>query len=608
MTQKIDFILDGLELRASAQAVSLASGANPFAPRVSGGMTYRDFTIWNVWEQASWQAGGLKPFHTDNGFLYSTLETRYPGRITLPPLPTVVDKVGGQFGSADYAHLVEYLGATWLGYGTSLYKWSTVSQRWEEQIEFSSSIKALIEFAGLLFVGFGDAANVISVDVASLAQTEEDIRASHLFLYNGLLYAAQGNLLQYTNYEADPVEWETLTVGGSSETITGLAAMMNDILSSQILYVSTEHKLYAVLAGDIVSDVSPWPGISPNNGKMLNHMGDIYAVSGEGMVRITKSGDLIPMGIDLGTGLPTERAGSVIAISSTLSFMHILVAGTATSESVSSSVWSWSGEGWHQVLSCQNNKRAVGMFYSRALNRLFVLQNDGTTLHVFLPDEASVSRRGTNQRYTASGSLDTCVFYGDMRSVQKMWGAIELHGTFPAGTSAIVWYSTDETSPLSSSTWSASSTEWNYLGYVDGNKQPLVLPKVSGVALRVRVTLQTSDNTKTPMVEAIVVRYIPRVTRQWQWQMTLNLPVGCLQYRDGTPVEDYSQELWDTRLREICDELVPVTFTDIDGRNFQVVVTSFSRRLGNVGLEDCTSLVSNIDWNITLLQIDGSIV
>jgi len=385
--------------------------------------------------------------------------------------------------------------------------------------------------------------------------------------------------------------------------------MMNDIISSQIMYVSTQHKLYAILAGDIVSDVSPWPGVSAMNGRaMTNHMGDIYSPAGEGMVRITKNGDLIPMGIDLGTGLPTERAGSIIDIQSTLSFMHILVAGTATSENVASSIWSWSGEGWHQVVSCENGKRAVGMFYSRSLNRLFILQNDGTTLHVFLPDEASTSRKGTNQKYVSSAMIDTNVFYGDMRSVQKMWGEVEVMGSFPAGTSVQVWYSTDETSPLSTSTWSATTTEWNYLGIVSNTRERLPLPGVSGVALRLRLVLQSSVNTSTPMIEAVAVRYIPRIVQQFSWQMTVALPTDCLYYRDGTQVEDYNQELWDTRLREICTSLVPVTFTDIDGRTFQVVVTSFSRRISNVGMENCTDLLGDIAWNLNILQVVGDIL
>lgn len=608
MSQKIDYILDGLEIRASEQAMSLASGANPFAPRVSGGMTFRDFTIWNVWEQNNWQAGGMKSFHTDGGYLYSSAETRYPNRITLQPLPVQVPAVDGTFGVNDCATFTEYVGNTWMGFGNVLYKWSTVSQRWEEQVDFANPIKSITEFAGFIFVAFGDAANVIGVDAVTLEQVETNVRATILVLFNGLLYAAQGNLLQYTNYE-DPVTWDTINVGGSSETITGLAGMMNDVISSQIMYVSTQHKLYAVLAGDVVSDVSPWPGVSATNGKsMLNHMGDIYSPSGEGMVRITKNGDLIPMGIDLGTGLPVERAGSVIAIQSTLSFMHILVAGTATNENVASSVWSWSGEGWHQIVQGENGKRAVGMFYSRTLNRLFIAQNDGTTLYVFLPDESSVLRKGTSQKYRASGTVDTCVYYGDLRNVEKMWGEIELQGTFPAGTSAQVWYSTDETSPISKPTWSTGDVQWNYLGTVDGNRQAMMLPNLHGVAIRLRIVLQTSSELVTPMIEAVIVQYIPRIVQQWQWQLTIALPTDCLFYRDGTTIEGYSQEQWDSRLREICTSLVPLSFTDIDGRTFQVVVTNFSRRISNVGMEQCSNLIGDIAWNLNLLQVTGTVL
>jgi hypothetical protein len=110
------------------------------------------------------------------------------------------------------------------------------------------------------------------------------------------------------------------------------------------------------------------------------------------------------------------------------------------------------------------------------------------------------------------------------------------------------------------------------------------------------------------MIEAVIVQYIPRIVQQWQWQLTIGLPVDCLFYRDGTAIEGYSQESWDSRLREICTSLVPLSFTDIDGRTFQVVVTSFSRRISNVGMENCTDLLGDIAWNLSILQVTGTVL
>ena len=611
MTQKIDYILDGLEIRANDQAVSLASGANPFAPRVSGGMTYRDFTVWNVWEQSNWQAGGLKAVHTDGGCLYASAETRYPNRVTLQGKPLFVEAVADAPTASDYAHLTEYNGNVWLGLGRTLYKWDATARIWQQQVVFTEPIRAIIEFAGFIFVGFGDAANAIAVDASSLDQVTTAVRASLFHLYNGLLYAAQANIVQYTNYET-PVTWETVTVGGASEVVTGMASMMNDVLSSQVLYVSTQHKLYALLAGDVVGDVSPWPGVATVNGRaMVNHMGDVYASAGEGAVRITKNGDMIPMGLDLGAGLPVECSGSVLAFQSTLSYLHALVASPVADANTFSSVWSWSGEGWHQVMRCENGKRALGMYYARALNRLFVIQNDGSTLHLFLPDESSVMRRGINQRYVASGALDTCVFYGDLRNVEKMWGVVEIQGTFPAGTGVQVWWSTDETSPLSKSTWSINDVEWSYLTTITSNRQAISFPNIHSAGLRLRLVLQTSNDAVTPLVEAVIVRYIPRIVQQWNWQLTVALPTDCMFYRDGTPVEGYDQALWDMRLREICTSLAPVSFVDIDGREYSVTVTNFSRRISNVGMESCDvqgEMIGDITWSLNILQVSGNIL
>lgn len=598
---KIDFVLDGLPLRGSVLAISNASGANPFAPRISGGMTYRDLTTWSVFEMKNWTAGGMKPEVMEGGYEYSSLDTRFPERLTLPPrvysYSMAIDGV---------AAFVETDDSFYMAANNALYLLNESDEKapvFTQIASFPYPVRCAVEFADRIFVGFGDEGNVISVNLSDYTQTTELIRADLFLVHNGLLFAASGGQLRYTEYEP-PVTWEMLTVGRGSERITGLAPHILDELSTGLLYVSTDKALYALLPGDVLIDVAPWPGRSQYNGlNMCNHSGDIYApMAGGGMVRITRSGDSIPMGPDLGIGPPVEHGGEIVATARTLPYLYILMNGP------SPAVYAWSGEGWH--LCAAFSSPARGMGYYRKLQRMYVATASG--VHTFfLPEHTPNARRIENLECADLGVLITPLFYANFYELTKTWGFVEIWGDFPNGSYASVDYSFDERVHSYRNSWSLNDVSWTSLGDINTNGGSLRLMAQSR-AIRLRVRLYANNQKQTPVIHAIVLRYIPRVIRQWQWQIAIDLPYDCLKYRDDSPVPNYSQELWDERIRQIVSSNLPVLFRDIDGRTWQVMVTSFSRRVHDVAV-DCQSqnpqkpLKADYIWNLTLLQVEGDL-
>ena len=182
MAAAIDFKLNDLPLRGDAQAISMASGANPFAPRSAGGTTYRDFSIWSAWAQETWQAGGLKVNPENGGFLYAFAETRLPNRITLPLKHNAITLDGVTAATTDRAHFTTCFGQAWLGYGKRLYCWETSINEWDTKLEFANSITDIAEFAGRIFVGFGTAAPMQSVDPVALSAVTA-VSYTHLDVY-----------------------------------------------------------------------------------------------------------------------------------------------------------------------------------------------------------------------------------------------------------------------------------------------------------------------------------------------------------------------------------------------------------------------------------------
>lgn len=602
----IDFRLNGLPLRGDAQAISVASGANPFAPRSAGGTTYKDFSIWSVWASENWQAGAGRINPAEGGFLYADAETRLPNRIRLPMRRNAITVDGVNATTSDRAHFTSDGTASWMGYGKRLYRWETSTNEWDTKVEFANTITSIAEFSGYIFVGFGAAAVVQSIDVSTFATTSESVYANIVMPFGGLLYIASLNTVSYTNYEA-PIAWEgPLRI--SDQDITGMAGTMNGSILEQALYIATPSTLYALLPGDVIMEVTKWSGYSTDNGRgMRNHMGDVYVPLGRSMVRITAAGDLIPMGPDLGVGLPYELDGHIVDAISTLTFMYALVSPIAEDADLKPSVWAYTGEGWHQVMQGGTSQQACGLHYDRHTQQLFMFFTDGTCRAIFLSDDTTALRRGDNLRYESVGVLDTGNFFGDMREVTKTWGEIELHGCFPNGTSVLIEYADEFVNPLCNSSWSSGTVDWHAVGTVSANNMPLRLPLYNTTYLRLRLTLATTDQTASPLIEAITVKYIPRVVNQWAWNISVKLPLECLTYRDGSYVPMYDQHQFDLMLRESCMQNAPLIFEDIDGAAYWVAVTAFSRRVGNVHCDDTDLLAGDIQWSLSLLQLYGNI-
>lgn len=613
---------------------SFASGTrqlvNQMAAKLGGGGEYADLTDWSQWLMDDWRIGVNHKNPQDGGFLYAELETRVPSKLMLPAEIRYVEtgcdacevEISGACVGETVAacvHFVEYGCETYMACGKGLYRWNESSLSFTQIATLPCCATDLLAFDDHLHIGGGDHCymwyEVASGTVGSgpitgtngvppVTSTADGFRL--FYRYNGFLYAARGNEIWYTagsgagigTAAGAPDTWQwtgPIKVGPHDIPITGLAAMPQSTLSQTQLYVSTVTDLYDLLPGDVITHVSPWPAPSLNNGaNMITHYGSIYAPVLHGMARITASGQFLGMGLDMGEGLPAELAGTHQDVISTTNWLLTYI--SPESSYGSPSAWAWSGEGWHYVAKLKAGSKACNGHYSRVYQRLWLALDSGEVATLVMPDRNDNFDKSPNMRFEECGILETGFFHGGLRKIEKDFHSVYVHGVnLSADRTVNVW-------------WRTSAAEaWALLGTVTQDEQELYWPcagasRARGRNIELRIELCTNDATKTPVVDAVDVRYMAHVRDRWGWQYQVSLPADCLQDACAQDVEEYDQATWDACICAAAASVEPVPFTDLDGSEYFVKVINAAQSFSNLSFEDGERKY-DIGWSFGLLQV-----
>jgi hypothetical protein len=163
-------------------------------------------------------------------------------------------------------------------------------------------------------------------------------------LWNGFLWAAYGNNVYYTgDYDLSSATWTgPIQVSPPGNPITGMAGL------GDYLYVSTEDDLAYVGFGDFVFTVTTWGSPSADNGrKMIQYQGQLFIPVQESLLRYDGS-NMLPIGIDLGEGLPPQLQGNVSALASTNNWL-LMAVDPRDGTTQGGTVWAWTTQGWHNL-------------------------------------------------------------------------------------------------------------------------------------------------------------------------------------------------------------------------------------------------------------------
>jgi hypothetical protein len=420
--------------------------------------------------------------------------------------------------------------------------------------------------SGLLYT-YTDAAGVTSTGVVVAANW---LLAS----YNGFLWRAEGPDVYYSG---DAVTWTgPISVAETGEQIVNMAGQ------GDYLYVSTESALYYIGFGDQVRSVTPWPSVTIENGlAMLNHQGSLFISLGRSLLRFD-SGTMLPVGPDLGEGLPALREGVISALCSTNYWL--LAAVNPATLSSGPQIWAWNSQGWHHVCSLPNVGttgsifRISSMIYDRASQTLYIAADDAINaiFGVLLPDTANYSST-TTQRYSPFSWLETDWFFGGLKEIYKDCESVYVAGDNIDSNNYVEVYWRDD-----------GSTAWELLGTCTATRQELrwsdyaTRPNTRQIKLGLALYSKTAGST--PIVRAVRLKYMAMVQDRYRW--SLPIAVSDLQQMVDGKENPYTSVQMRAHLETLITRVPPCIFQDVDGVQYEVKILSASEQIERYELID----------------------
>lgn len=177
----------------------------------------------------------------------------------------------------------------------------------------------------------------------------------------------------------------------------------------------------------------------------------------------------------------------------------------------------------------------------------------------FTEDSFKDVERGLAQYTTSTtgGVLTSSMYDAGTPGLQKMWRKIVVYADLPtANTSLIFAYSID------------GGTNWTTLATKTGpsaanGQYVYYLNNINSTRFQYRVTLKTTDETKSPTLRGVSVAYLPRPEPNWMW--TFTVPVTDKWELMDETVETKNTNTLIAYLEGLFRAQQLVTFIDLDG-------------------------------------------
>ncbi len=440
--------------------------------------------------------------------------------------------------------------------GPTLYRKTGDDAQWEIVEDYPQNITDLVVVGDELWVAFGDVANYAYVDSSDVSHTGT-IEADLFLMAAGRVWATLGPDAYYTN---DGVDWVgPIAVARPGQTINGLSFL------EDFIYCATDDGLYYIGFGDFVYPVSKWGYLSPTNGKgMINHQGSLWIPLDQSLYRYDGS-QMLPVGLDLGEGLPQNRVGIVQGLCGMNNWLVAAVSGI-NNDQQRSTLWAYNDQGWHFLAATPWGITLSGaMIYERLTRRLYVGGEDSSVWQLPIADSANFNNVTAYPMPKAPFAwMETDWFTGGLLEVFKDCESIYItgEGIDDNGQHVIVYWKDD------------GSSGWELLGTVTSNRADLrwsdYTTRPNTRQLKIGLALYTqSDNA--PVVRAVRLKYHPMVSDWYRW----NFPVLVADYQElpGMDRSVYSRAEGEAHLQSLITSVPPFILEDIDGTQYEVKVT-----------------------------------
>ncbi len=529
-----------------------------------------------------------------------TMDVGWTGKAMLGDLtPDWVETNHGLFFAVDiqavYAMdvqtaIVRFNNQLYMAADDTLYK--LTGSLWVAVQSFAADITALQVYDGSLHIGLGSSTDYKYMSPAEAFTTATGHQANLLTTWAGYLYRSDVAEVYYTN--ATGGSWTgPIAVGEGTYAIRGMAGM-GDVS----LYCATDEGLYYIGTGDFVFGVFPFPAVDAYNGAgMINWQGDLYVpLAAAGLIRVTSGGQILRMGLDQGEELPVPYAGSRMALAATAtSLIAYIVQGVVGTGIVNRpTLWMWNGQGWHFLAAALDGFHGTPgpLYYDRVTDRLWYGQQGAYVGYISVSAQAQNPLRDGDARFAPWGWIEFPAYYGSLLEVQKDVESLYLDGEQLSATATVDVYWRDD-----------DSTHWENLGVISatGTDKRWTSNRPNTKRIRLALLLRTTDDTTTPVVRAIRLKYMAMVKDRFRWAFTVR--VGDNIETVAGAIETRTAAVQRADLWAAASSVPPVAFVDLDGTSYTVKVLDAIETAAKYQRNLAGAVTFDGHVNLSLLQV-----
>ncbi len=444
---------------------------------------------------------------------------------------------------------------------------------------------------------------------------------------------AETGLSNWRRYEADPA---------GAEHITGIVSLQGQTLGEDIVYVSTNRRLYSFLSGDVFSFLTEWGSNYWWNGLgAIECSGDAYFPVGNGLIRVTPTGQIVEVGLDQMPVMPEQfyKRHSCALISIKGMVVSMVEVEPVSGQPFRTRLVGRRGDGWHPVATLAWGTppasdyaalRSQGVYFDSVNQDLWWVMawpdswhkagssnpNTGSALFV---QTFSEPRAGVQTTYTNSATLILPPFDAGAPMLDKDWNQLALYGKcFDRAASFSVHYryvgsvveeiNCDDSMPY----LSPSDPAWSLLATKNPAGKSFIafdFPQcrtASSRAIQFKIVMTATGSTPTasPVLTNIRLQHYDYIKDYNRFSLSLLLPFDCMRDVCGEIVPGYVQENYDALLLASICKSVPIEFVDVDGKVYMVRIDSASRRTSNIGGSPVDGTKSyDITWSLVLTQL-----
>lgn len=563
--------------------------APTFGARFSSGNTdYTNLSLWQHWVQKCWIGGMGADDWTDDAMFADALgvDTTVHEKVTIGRTlkrGTGLNwTVGGPTNQAFYRFItfngVLYcLGATAIGTQSRMYSYTVATQAWAAVTMPASFVaRSITVFNGNMYIGgtitgtpklyYASAPGTWTL-VANPAGVTTSIYAMRNF--NGRLYVAFGTLVWRlkTDFTWDGnVVFYTATASSGSNYIQ---AMENHL---GFLYMLSQNGHLHRTDGNNTFDIWSWDGQTTGQ-SLRSYDGKLFV----GTYEYTDT-------VDVGAGVLYQFTGSAVTelkrwgkIDKSTTIGQMAVYNRRLYYGASGLFGLTGGfgiaaydvvEDAHSIWAVQTDTvtypDASGISKDWLVDDVIVFGGKAFAAvrgwGVFFTEDSFNDVALGLANYTTStggGVLNSSMYDAGTPGLQKLWQKVTVYADLPvAGTKLTFAYSIDGGTTYVSTTEQVGPS-------AAGGQFVFFLNNVRSTRFKWRITLKTTDVTKTPTLRAIVVAYLPQPEPNWMWSFTIpisdkwTLLDGTVEVKSTNALIDYLEGLFRSQTQ--------ITFIDIDG-------------------------------------------